>query len=126
MSKQCPFCELNKDRIVLKTDDAVATFDGYPVSFGHMLIIPNNHISSLFQLSTSERQSVFSLLEDVQKFLVREYQPDGFNIGINDGVAAGQTVPHLHIHIIPRYKGDQKDPRGGVRLIFPDKARYWE
>jgi len=111
---------------VLENDSAIAIFDGFPISLGHMLIIPNNHVSSLFLLDQPERLSMMSLLEEAHKYLIREYQPDGFNIGINDGEAAGQTVPHLHVHIVPRYEHDQKDPRGGVRLIFPDKARYWE
>ena len=72
-----------------------------------------------------ERETLFDLLEQVKCVLMDKYHPDGFNIGINDGVAAGQTVMHLHIHLIPRYTGDQPDPRGGVRWIFPDKASYW-
>jgi len=126
MNNLCPFCDINPDRVVLKNDGAVAILDGFPVSPGHMLIIPITHVPSLFHLTKFERNSVLSLLEEAHIYLVRRYQPDGFNIGINDGESAGQTVPHLHIHIIPRYKGDQEDPRGGVRLIFPDKARYWE
>ncbi len=68
---------------------------------------------------------MFDLLVQVKKELQEKYNPDGFNIGVNDGTAAGQTVMHLHIHLIPRYTGDQSDPRGGVRWIFPDKAAYW-
>ena len=126
MNSQCPFCNVVEDRVVLENDGAIAILDGFPISLGHMLIIPKNHVSSLFQLDQSQQLLVISLLEEAYKYLNSEYKPDGFNIGINDGVAAGQTVPHLHIHIVPRYENDQKDPRGGVRLIFPDKARYWE
>jgi diadenosine tetraphosphate (Ap4A) HIT family hydrolase len=99
--------------------------DGFPISPGHALIIPRRHIVSLFEATRNERNSLFDLLEQVKLELQEEYKPDGFNIGINDGTAAGQTVMHLHIHLIPRYTGDQPDPRGGVRWIMPDKAPYW-
>jgi diadenosine tetraphosphate (Ap4A) HIT family hydrolase len=99
--------------------------DGFPVSSGHALIIPKRHIASLFNAARKEREALFDLLEHVKTELLENYNPDGFNIGINDGTAAGQTVMHLHIHLIPRYTGDQTDPRGGVRWIFPDKAAYW-
>ncbi|MBI4293537.1 MAG: HIT family protein [Betaproteobacteria bacterium] len=78
-----------------------------------------------YSLTTNERESLFALLDDVRQSLDVELGPDGYNIGINDGHPAGQTVPHLHIHLIPRYLGDKADPRGGVRWIFPDKADYW-
>jgi diadenosine tetraphosphate (Ap4A) HIT family hydrolase len=99
--------------------------DGFPISPAHTLIIPKRHIQSFFELSEDERGSLFSILERAKRQLENECQPDAFNIGINDGPEAGQTVPHLHIHLIPRYKGDMEDPRGGVRWIMPDKARYW-
>ena len=99
--------------------------DGFPISPGHTLVIPNRHIGSFFELSPDERQSLFDLLDTAKKVLDAEFKPDGYNIGINDGPSAGQTVPHLHIHLIPRYKGDQVDPRGGVRWIIPEKADYW-
>ena len=99
--------------------------DGFPISPGHALIIPKRHIASLFDATREEREALFDLLEQVKTELQEKYNPDGFNIGINDGTAAGQTVMHLHIHLIPRYTGDQTDPRGGVRWIFPDKAAYW-
>ena len=99
--------------------------DGFPISPGHALIIPKRHIASLFDATREEREALFDLLEQVKTELQEKYNPNGFNIGINDGTAAGQTVMHLHIHLIPRYAGDQTDPRGGVRWIFPDKADYW-
>jgi diadenosine tetraphosphate (Ap4A) HIT family hydrolase len=76
-------------------------------------------------LTAEERAAILALLDDAKRNVDAEHKPDGYNIGINDGSAAGQTVPHLHVHLIPRYKDDQKDPRGGVRWIFPDKADYW-
>jgi diadenosine tetraphosphate (Ap4A) HIT family hydrolase len=91
-----------------------------------MLIIPKRHIASWFDTTEEEQRDLSCLLQRARMYLMDQYAPQGFNIGINDGVAAGQTVMHLHIHLIPRYSGDQADPRGGVRLIFPDKANYWE
>jgi diadenosine tetraphosphate (Ap4A) HIT family hydrolase len=99
--------------------------DGFPISPGHTLIIPRRHIGSFFELEESERASLLALLDQAKEELEGIFQPDGFNIGINDGAAAGQTVPHLHIHLIPRYLGDRPDPRGGVRWIIPEKADYW-
>jgi diadenosine tetraphosphate (Ap4A) HIT family hydrolase len=100
-------------------------FDSYPISKGHTLIIPKRHVGSFFNLEEKERDDILSMLDRTKARLDAEYMPDGYNIGINDGPAAGQTVPHLHIHIIPRYEGDQEDPRGGIRWIFPDMADYW-
>lgn len=99
--------------------------DGYPVSPGHTLIIPYRHITSLIELSGPEWIDLQQALQNVRNQIDTQYTPDGYNVGINEGIAAGQTVLHLHIHLIPRYQGDQKDPRGGVRWIFPDKADYW-
>jgi diadenosine tetraphosphate (Ap4A) HIT family hydrolase len=99
--------------------------DGFPISTGHTLLIPKRHIGSFFELTADERHSLLVLLDTAKEVLDAELRPDGFNIGINDGPAAGQTVPHLHIHLIPRYQGDLADPRGGVRWIIPEKADYW-
>lgn len=121
----CPFCNLLAERIEIGDEYAVVIRDGFPVSNGHSLIIPRRHVGSLFDVGEKERRSLFELLEAQKGFLDASLKPDGYNIGINDGAAAGQTVPHLHIHLIPRYHGDQKDPRGGVRWIFPEFADYW-
>lgn len=99
--------------------------DGYPVSEGHSLVISHRHVGSYFDLTETERTDLQLLLTQAKQHLDGLLQPDGYNIGINDGVAAGQTVPHLHIHLIPRYQGDLPDPRGGVRWVIPDKAMYW-
>ena len=104
----------------------MAIRDGFPVSPGHTLVIPKRHIGSWFEISNDEQRGLLDLLARAKTDLQEEFKPDGYNIGINDGPAAGQTVPHLHMHLIPRYKGDQEDPRGGVRWIIPDKAKYWE
>lgn len=121
----CPFCSIPDDRIVSRLGTAFAIRDAFPVSPGHTLIIPRRHIGSLFGIPGSDLLDLLQLLAQTKAALDREFQPDGYNIGVNDGAAAGQTVPHLHIHLIPRYQGDQPDPRGGVRCIFPDKADYW-
>lgn len=99
--------------------------DGFPVSPGHSLIIPRRHLASFFELEPDERDGLIALLEEAKRRLDREFKADGYNVGINDGAAAGQTVPHLHIHLIPRFAGDQSDPRGGVRWVLPEKADYW-
>ena len=100
--------------------------DGFPISLGHTLVIPKRHVSSFFEISQEERESLLKLLDQAKKVTDQEFKPDCYNIGINDGVEAGQTVPHLHIHLIPRFKDDQEDPRGGVRWIIPEKAKYWK
>jgi diadenosine tetraphosphate (Ap4A) HIT family hydrolase len=99
--------------------------DGFPISPGHTLVIPRRHVGSFFDLSAEERQALMALLDSAKQSLDAVYRPDAYNIGINDGPAAGQTVPHVHVHLIPRYEGDRDDPRGGVRWIMPDKAKYW-
>lgn len=121
----CHFCEIDKSKVVLFNDHALAIYDSFPISPGHALIVPKHHVASFFELTPEEQEAMLALLAEMRKILVTERKPDGFNIGINDGAAAGQTIFHLHIHLIPRYAGDQPDPRGGVRWIFPDKAAYW-
>jgi len=124
-AKQCAFCTLPIERVIDSNNYGVVIRDGFPISPGHTLIIPKRHISSFFELETDECQDLLNLLVAAKKILQEEFKPNGYNIGINDGQAAGQTVPHLHIHLIPRYKGDLPDPRGGVRWVIPDKADYW-
>lgn len=103
----------------------MAIRDGFPVSPGHTLVIPRRHVASLAELTADEAGAIWSLLAEARSGLDAEFRPDGYNVGVNDGRAAGQTVMHLHVHLIPRYEGDRADPRGGVRWIFPDKADYW-
>jgi len=121
----CPFCRFPPNRIVLSSANAIALRDAYPISPGHTLIVPRRHIGSFFEATAQERVELLALLDAAKLGLDEEFAPAAFNIGINDGSAAGQTVPHLHIHLIPRYVGDRTDPRGGVRWIIPDKADYW-
>jgi len=125
MTATCPFCTLSAGRIVLANDLALVIRDSFPVSPGHTLIIPKRHVGSFFDVSGGERTAMLALLDRAKLGLDDEFHPDGYNVGINDGAAAGQTVPHLHLHLIPRYAGDSADPRGGVRWIFPHKAKYW-
>lgn len=126
MNKPCPFCTLPLERIVDSNEYGVVIRDGFPISNGHTLIIPKRHVGSFFETTQEEKLALLDLLEKAKSVIKAELNPPSFNIGINDGKEAGQTVPHLHIHLIPRYEGDQDDPRGGVRWIIPKKAKYWQ
>ena len=121
----CPFCDLAPERIRFADAWGLVFRDGFPVSPGHTLIIPRRHVGSFFLLDREERSALLALLDRARADVDAELHPDGYNIGINDGAAAGQTVGHVHIHLIPRYRGDRADPRGGVRWVLPDKADYW-
>ena len=121
----CPFCAIPADHIVAANALAFAIRDAYPVSQGHTLVIPRRHLSSFFEATLEERLALLALIDEATATLDREFAPAGYNIGFNDGAAAGQTVMHLHIHIIPRFDGDQSDPRGGIRWVLPEKADYW-
>jgi len=122
---ECQFCNIELDRILFENDHVFVIYDGYPVSTGHALIIPKRHIPSFFETTSAVRNALMAGIDYAKQHIDNDYQPAAYNIGINDGAAAGQTVSHLHIHVIPRYEGDVEDPRGGVRWIFPDKAKYW-
>ena len=104
---------------------AISVRDAYPVSPGHTLVMPRRHVGSFFDATPEERSAMLTLLDIAKWKLDHEFSPASFNIGINDGVAAGQTIPHLHLHLIPRYVDDVPDPRGGVRWLIPSKADYW-
>lgn len=121
----CPFCTLESERIRHENETFYVVRDGFPISPGHTLIIPKAHTASLFELVPNEFLQLREAIQWAKADLDKEFSPDSFNIGVNDGPMAGQTVPHLHVHLIPRYKGDQPDPRGGVRWIIPEKAKYW-
>jgi len=119
----CLFCP-PKDPIVAENSDAVAIRDAHPVAPGHSLVIPRRHVEDVMALSSGELAACFELVRDVVERLRQAYSPDGFNVGVNIGKAAGQTVGHAHIHVIPRSVGDVPDPRGGVRGVIPGKRRY--
>lgn len=122
---QCPFCEIVPERIVSETRSTLTIRDAFPVSPGHTLVIPKRHFGNLFDATPEEVADIWRALQSAANSLIAEYCSDGFNVGINVGVAAGQTVMHLHVHLIPRYAGDQPDPRGGIRRIIPQLADYW-
>jgi diadenosine tetraphosphate (Ap4A) HIT family hydrolase len=121
----CRFCRVTDEEMVHARPLAFATRDSYPLTPGHMLIIPRRHIASFFEATREERAAMMELLDEAKAGLDREHAPDGYNIGVNDGKAAGQTIMHLHLHLIPRYLSDTSDPRGGIRWMLPDRAAYW-
>jgi diadenosine tetraphosphate (Ap4A) HIT family hydrolase len=122
----CPFCERCESNLIIARNQlAVAFPDSYPLNNGHTLIVPFRHENDFFKLADSEQQAMLALVRSVRRKLDRTHSPDGYNIGLNVGAAAGQTIGHVHLHVIPRYSGDVADPRGGVRWVIPSKARYW-
>lgn len=125
MSESCPFCTRSKS-LVAENTSAVAFRDSFPIAESHTLVIPRRHVASLFDLSTEEQSALWELVAQVRADLAATYAPDGFTVGLNDGVAAGQTVMHAHVHVIPRWSNDVEDPRGGIRWVIPDKANYWK
>jgi diadenosine tetraphosphate (Ap4A) HIT family hydrolase len=126
MSEQCPFCNLDPDRIRLETEFGLAVVDLVPLTSGHMLVIPRQHVESVYDLPEDQQQGLWALTREVRDLLTAQLEPDGFTIGLSEGIAAGQTLFHAHIHVIPRRLGDVSDPTGGLRAIFPNKARYRE
>jgi len=120
-----PFCDVDSGRVILHDDAVVALWDALPVSDGHALIVPRRHVPSWFDATPQEQQSLTGAIQHVREAIEERRIPDGYNIGINVDPAGGQTVPHLHLHVIPRYEGDVDDPRGGVRWVIPERAAYW-
>jgi diadenosine tetraphosphate (Ap4A) HIT family hydrolase len=121
----CPFCHPLPDQLVAEDQYALAIRDRYPVTPNHTLVIPRRHVGSIFDLPPDELVSLWQLVANVRTQLHAQLRPDAFTIGINDGAAAGQTVDHAHVHVIPRTIGDILDPRGGIRWVIPEKAPYW-
>ena len=125
MDNNCLFCKAESERdIIASSSLSVAFFDGFPVSPGHALIIPKRHVASFFDLTKEEQLDLLKLADEVKIIVEEKYHPDGYNVGINIGEAAGQSVFHVHMHLIPRYHGDVSNPRGGVRGVIPDKQNY--
>ena len=120
----CPFCPPPTDRVVDENSLAAVLNDAYPVSVGHCLVVPKRHVASWFESTAEERGALLELVDRAKQRLDDRISPDGYNIGINVGRAAGQTVFHLHVHVIPRVVGDVPDPRGGVRGVIPGKSNY--
>jgi superfamily II DNA or RNA helicase/HKD family nuclease/diadenosine tetraphosphate (Ap4A) HIT family hydrolase len=124
LSLGCPFCSPDPGRVFLRLEHVFALWDGFPVSDGHALIVPHRHIATWFEATAEERAALFGAIETVCGVIRAHWHADGFNVGVNLGEAAGQTVPHLHLHVIPRRHGDVPDPRGGVRHVIPGKGFY--
>ena len=120
----CFMCDLHGIELVAENDLAAAFRDRYPVSPGHTLVITKRHVPAWFEATREEQHALLELVEVVKNALDDELHPDGYNVGFNVGEAAGQTVAHLHVHVIPRFAGDVDDPTGGVRLAIPDKGNY--
>jgi diadenosine tetraphosphate (Ap4A) HIT family hydrolase len=124
-TKVSPFFNDDQPRdLIYESATAFSFFDKYPVSVGHALIVPKRLVSNYFDLSIKEQMACWMMVNKVKSYLQNQYNPDGFNIGINVQEAAGQSVPHCHIHVIPRYTGDVESPRGGVRGVIPEKQNY--
>lgn len=127
IDKDCLFCDKDnpkKHRLILENELFYSRWDNYPVSKGHAEIVPKKHIESFFALTQKELIQMYDLIKRTKRLIDEKYHPEAYNIGINEGKAAGRTINHLHIHIIPRYKGDVENPRGGVRHIIPEKGDY--
>jgi diadenosine tetraphosphate (Ap4A) HIT family hydrolase len=121
----CPFCILESAReVFIENESAFAIFDKFPVSNGHLLIIPKLHFSSYFELDSEIQSACWDLINQSKELLEKKFSPLGYNIGININEAAGQTIGHAHIHLIPRYEGDVSNPKGGVRGVIPSKKEY--
>ena len=121
----CLFCELlNNKKIAVENDWAFAIFDSFPVNPGHVLVIPKRHVANYFDLTTDEVLAIQDLLQRMKTEVDSKFHPDGYNIGVNVGAEAGQSIFHVHVHLIPRYKGDVERPRGGVRGVIPSKQSY--
>lgn len=124
--KDCLFCKWReeKEKILLQNDLAFARFDEFPVNKGHVLFITKRHVKDFFATTIEEKNAIFELIDKAKKIIDENYNPNGYNIGMNCGVSAGQSVMHIHVHLIPRYNGDVENPRGGVRGIIPKKQNY--
>ena len=120
--QDCPFC--GDPEIVIENELAFAHYDTYPVSAGHCLLIPRRHFAEYFEATAAEKAAIWQLLDEVKPIIDQEFGPDGYNVGVNIGAAAGQSIPHLHIHVIPRYEGDVENPQGGVRGVIPHRQKY--
>ena len=120
--QDCPFCR-NRN-IVIENELAFADYDTYPVSPGHSLVMTKRHVAEYFQATAKEKAAIWALVDEMKIIIDKTYKPDAYNVGVNIGKTAGQSVPHIHIHIIPRYKGDVEKPQGGVRGVIPHKQKY--
>lgn len=123
----CLFCDFKnseRHKIILENKIFYARWDNFPVNKGHAEVAPKKHVESFFELTKKDTSQMFEFVKEVKKIIDKKFKPDAYNIGINDGKESGRTINHLHVHIIPRYKGDVKNPKGGVRNIIPGKGKY--
>ena len=124
-SQICPFCQrISLGGVIASSPLAAAFPDAYPISPGHTLVVSRRHEPDFFSLDPEEQHAILVLATELQRRLRNELGFEGMNLGINAGEVAGQTVDHAHLHLVPRYRGDMPDPAGGIRWLFPDKARY--
>ena len=124
LNSTCPFCALPAGRVIDSNELAVVIEDAFPVSPGHTLVVSRRHVESFFDLTADEVAAVMELLSRAKARLDERDHPDGYNVGVNVGSAAGQTVMHVHVHLIPRYTGDVPEPRGGIRNVIPGQGDY--
>ncbi|TAK86246.1 MAG: HIT family protein [Betaproteobacteria bacterium] len=122
MSKPCPFCA--EQQALARNEHAFMIYDRWPATRGHTLIVTARHVEDFFKTSRDERQAMLNLVDEAKVLLDEAYAPQGYNIGVNVGETAGQTVMHCHLHVIPRYRGDVPNPRGGIRAVIPGKQSY--
>lgn len=120
----CIFCHLAPEQIIAENALCIAIRDGFPVSKGHTLIIPRRHVANYFDLTPEEIAAMQALMQKIKSQIDKDFHPDGYNIGINVNATAGQTIFHVHMHLIPRYTGDVDNPKGGVRGVIPSKQKY--
>lgn len=124
----CPLCSkrdiVMEDGIAVENELAYVLNDNSPVSPGHCLIVPRQHIAEYFNATRNEKAAIWELVDKMKAIIDKKHSPDGYNVGVNIGKAAGQSVPHIHIHMIPRYTGDMENPKGGVRGVIPNKQKY--
>ena len=129
MTSECPFCEKVADlatdeTVILDSEIAFLCFSQFAVSKWHLLIIPHRHVTKFNDLTLEERAVIMDLMKRGINIINQNINPDGYNVGFNEGAAGGQTVEHFHVHIIPRFNGDVEDPRGGIRNVIPGKGPY--
>ena len=117
-SSECVFCRIDRGRVAWSSSLVVALWDAFPISQGHALIVPNRHVEKWSDLTAVEKTAIIEGVDAVRAVIDDRHAPDGYNVGFNDGAAAGQTVMHFHMHVIPRYRGDASDPRGGIRWVL--------
>lgn len=122
--KECLFCSWKEEKIIMENEMAFARYDEFAVSKGHILIMTKRHVKDFFETTLEERQAIFELIDRAKASIDKKYHPTGYNIGMNCGLSAGQSVMHVHVHLIPRYDGDVENPRGGIRGVIPQKQNY--